>query len=73
MPSSSEIQALALKLPLRSRLKLAGELLKSVGPAVSADELLEEALRRDEELESGEAAALSETEFWSGIRSRRTA
>ncbi|MCW1922495.1 hypothetical protein OKA05_08005 [Luteolibacter arcticus] len=73
MPSASEIQALALKLPLRSRFKLAGELLRSVGPAVTADDLLEEATRRDDGLESGETTALSESEFWSGIRSRRTA
>lgn len=73
MPSTSEIQALALKLPLRSRLKLAGGLLRSVGPAVNANERLEEAANRDEELESGEVTALGEAGFWSGIRSRRTA
>jgi hypothetical protein len=72
MPSALEIQALALKLQLRSRLKLAGELLRSVGPAVSADQLLEEAVRRDEELESGATTALSEAEFWCGLSDRGT-
>lgn len=73
MPSASEIQALALKLPLRSRLKLAGELLRSAEPTVTAEEILEEATRRDDELEHDEAIGLDEAAFWNGIRSRRPA
>ena len=73
MPSASEIQALALQLPLRSRLKLAGELLRSVGPSVSPEELLDEAVRRDDELESESGIELDEAAFWNGVRSRRSA
>jgi len=73
MPSAAEIQALALKLPLRSRLKLAGDLLRSVGPAVSADELLDEAARRDDELERDEEIGVDEAAFWNGVRSRSPA
>jgi hypothetical protein len=65
--SASEIQGLALKLPQRSRLKLAIELLRSASPAVSSDEILEEAIRRDAELQSGKVKALDEEEFWSGV------
>ena len=70
MASASEIQALALQLPLRSRLKLAGELLRSVGPAISADELLKEAARRDDELEHGGGIGLDEATFWNGVHGR---
>ena len=73
MPSASEIQALALQLPLRSRLKLAGELLRSVGPSVSPEELLDEATRRDDELERDGGVGLDEATFWNGVRSRRSA
>lgn len=71
MTSVSEIQDLAMKLPVRSRLKLAGELLRSVAPSQSADEVLEEAKRRDQEIASGLVKSLSETEFWNGVRNRR--
>ena len=71
MTSASEIQDLAMKLPERSRLKLAGELLRSVAPSQSADEVLEEAKRRDQEIASGLVKSLSETEFWNGVRNRR--
>jgi hypothetical protein len=73
MPSASEIQALALKLPPSSRLKLAEELLRSVGPSVGAEELLDEAARRDDELERNGEIGLDEAVFWNGVRSRRSA
>lgn len=67
MSSASEIQNLAMKLPERSRLKLAGELLCSVAPSHSPDEVLEEAKRRDGEIDRGLVKPLSETEFWSAL------
>ncbi len=73
MPSASEIRAPTLQLPLRSRLKLAGELLSTVGPPVGADELLDEAARRNDELEYDGAIGLDEAAFWNGVRSRRSA
>lgn len=70
MSSAAEIQSLALKLPKRSRLKLAGELLRSVEPEASSADLLTEAMRRDSEIEDGVVKALDESEFWSGIQRR---
>jgi hypothetical protein len=67
MSSASEIQNLALKLPRRSRLKLAGELLRSVETSATSDDLLAEAARRDLEIEDGSVKPLDEAEFWSGI------
>jgi hypothetical protein len=67
MSSVSEIQSLALKLPQRSRLKLAGELLRSVTPGVTSADVLEEASKRDAELESGKVKPLTESEFWAGV------
>lgn len=70
MSSASEVQQLALQLPQRSRLKLAGELLRSVESSITRDEFLVEASQRDAELENGTVKALDEEEFWSGIVSR---
>lgn len=67
MSSASEIQSLAMKLPQRSRLKLAGELLRSVTPSISPADILEEAAKRDSEMESGKVTPLTESEFWAGI------
>lgn len=71
MNTAAEIQLLAMKLPQRSRLKLAGELLRSVASITTPEDLLDEANRRDSELENGTMSALSESEFWSGISARR--
>jgi hypothetical protein len=70
MSSATEIQNLALKLSQRSRLKLAGELLRSLAPNGTPNEVIDEAARRDAEIESGVAGLLSESEFWSGIAHR---
>lgn len=67
MNSASEIKSLALKLPQHSRLKLAGELLRSATPASNSDDVLDEATRRDAEIESGRVVVLTESEFWAGI------
>jgi hypothetical protein len=71
MSSATEIQNLALKLSKRSRLKLAGELLRSLAPDSTPDEILDEATRRESEIESGKAELLNESEFWSGIAHRQ--
>ncbi len=71
MNSASEIHSLAMKLPKRSRLKLASELLRSVASTSDPEDSLHEAIRRDSELESGSVPALSESEFWSGIAARK--
>lgn len=68
MNSASEIQSLALQLPQRSRLKLAGELLRSATPSASSDDVINEATRRDAEIESDKVAPLTESEFWAGIK-----
>ena len=72
MNTAAEIHDLALKLPQRSRLKLAGELLRSIAPESSSVDLLDEAVRREDELTSGTARLLDESEFWRGISSRRS-
>ena len=71
MSSASEVQSLAMKLPRRSRLKLASELLHSVAPTTTPDEILDEAARRDAEIETGKVKPLSESTFWSGVARRR--
>lgn len=70
MIKTAEIQKMALQLPARSRLKLAGELLRSTAPTTSPEEALAEAARRDEEMASGKVRPLSETEFWRGVKKR---
>jgi len=67
MNSAAEIQNLALMLPERSRMKLACELLRSATPATCPVDVLDEAARRDAEIESGKVAPLTESEFWAGI------
>ena len=70
MIKPADIQKMALQLPARSRLKLAGELLRSTAPTASPQETLAEAARRDEEIASGKVRPLSEAEFWRGVKKR---
>ena len=60
MSSASEVQCQAMKLPRRSRLKLASALLDSVAPAVRPDKILGEAARRDAEIATGKVTPLGE-------------
>ena len=64
-----------MKLPKKSRQRLGNELLDSTldepPGGMSPEEILAEALRRDEEIESGKVKALSEEEFWALTRGRR--
>jgi hypothetical protein len=71
MNTASEIHDLALKLPQRSRLKLAGDLLRSIAPETSCRDLLDEAVRREKEIDSGKVTLLDESEFWQGITKHR--
>lgn len=71
MKTAAEIHDLALKLPQRSRLKLAGELLRSVAPETSPRDILDEALCRENEIDSGKVTLLDESEFWRGVANRR--
>lgn len=75
MPTIAEVRSLAMKLPKKSRQRLGNELLDSVMDeppgAMTGDEILAEAMRRDEEIESGKVKALSEEEFWALTRGRR--
>jgi len=71
MNSAAAIQSLALKLPQRSRMKLAVELFRSATPATSPADALDEASRRDAELESGKVTPLTEPEFWAGVSHSR--
>lgn len=55
----------------QERFQLADKLLGGLPPpptAGSPDEILNEAVRRDAELESGSVRPLSEIDFWNGVR-----
>jgi len=74
MSTLQEIEAAVLRLSDQDRLQLADKLLGSLPPppaAGSPDEILDEAVRRDAELESGNLRPLSETECWDGVRRQR--
>jgi len=74
MSTLQEIEAAVLRLPDRDRLQLADKILGSLPPPpvpAEVDEILAEAVRRDEELENAKVKALSETEFWNGVRPSR--
>jgi hypothetical protein len=68
-----EIEAAALRLSEKDRLRLADKILGSL-PApltpIEPEEILAEAVRRDAELESGEVRPLNEKTFWAGVQHR---
>jgi hypothetical protein len=67
-----ELEKLALELPEKQRAQLAASLLDSLpGVLTDDDEGVSEALRRDRELESGNAKALSIEQLDALIHSRR--
>ena len=71
MSTLQEIEAAVLRLSDKDRLQLADKLLGSLPPpptAGSPEEILNEAVRRDAELENGKVRPVSETEFWHGAR-----
>ena len=70
MTKLTELEAAALQLPDEERLRLTDKLLSTLPapPAgTEAEEILAEATRRDNELENGGCAPLSEQQFWSGV------
>jgi hypothetical protein len=67
MDSASEIHDPDLKLPERPRLKLAAELRLSGAPQLCSGSLLDEALRPEKEVNSGEGTLLDEAEFRPGM------
>jgi hypothetical protein len=71
MSTLQEIEAAVLRLSAQDRLQLTDKLLASLPPppaATAPDDILNEAVRRDAELENGSIGSLSETEFWNGAR-----
>jgi putative addiction module component (TIGR02574 family) len=73
MRTLREIEAAALRLPDKDRLRLAEKILGSLpAPLAPAEpeEILAEAVRRDAELESEEVLPLTEEAFWAGVRRR---
>lgn len=74
MSTLQEIEAAFLRLSDKDRLQLADKLLGSLPSppaAANPDDILNEALRRDTELENGSVQPLSEKEFWNGVPRRR--
>ena len=74
MPTLTEVRSLAMKLPKSSRMRLASELFESSTEptsAWSAGDILAEAVRRDQEIESGAVAAVPLDEFMAETRDRR--
>ena len=74
MTAVDEIRKKALTLNVNERARLAESLLSSL-PPVSEDwseaEELAEAARREREIETGQAQALHEGEFWQRVEARR--
>jgi hypothetical protein len=73
MSTLQEIEAAVLRLSDKDRLQLADKLLSSLPPPPSPgspDEILNEAMRRDSEIENGNVRPLTEVEFWNGVRRR---
>jgi len=71
MSTVQEIEAAMLRLSDKDRLQLADKLLGSLPPPPTAGrpaEILDEAVRRDAELEHASVRPLSEAEFWHGVR-----
>lgn len=75
MSTLEEIEAAILQLSENDRLHLAEKILGSLpapSGAMESEDILAEATRRDAELESGAIEALSEQEFWDGVRRRNS-
>jgi putative addiction module component (TIGR02574 family) len=71
MSTLQEIEAAILGLSEQDRFHLADKILGSLPQppgAMRSEEILAEAIRRDEELESGMVKPLAEEAFWAGVR-----
>jgi hypothetical protein len=74
MAAIHEIEKTVLALPVEQRVLLAESLLGSLPPMPeewSEAEELAEAERRDREIESGQAQALNDAEFWRQVEASR--
>lgn len=74
--SFTELQTVVSDLPEKERGSLAAWLLESLPPHAGKDsstEAIKEAARRRDELDSGQAQALSSDEFWAGVNKDRKA
>ena len=71
MATVAELEQLAATLPEAERAALAAHLLRSLPPALTDDEGIAEALRRDAELEADPGLALSQAEFEQRLAARR--
>ena len=75
MPTIAEVRSLAMKLPKKSRQRLGNELLDSTldepPGGMSAEDILAEAERRDEEMESGKVKPITHEEMMRWMKSRR--
>lgn len=74
MTAVEELKKQALALGVEARVQLAESLLRSLPPITeewSEAEELAEAERRDFEIESGQAPALHDGEFWQRVEARR--
>ena len=74
MTAVDEIKRQALALDLKERVSLAESLLGSLPPVAeewSEAEELAEADRREREIETGQAQALHDGEFWQRVEARR--
>jgi hypothetical protein len=73
MSTIKEVEASVLRLPEKHRRRIADKLLASLPPppgAWSRDMIVEEARRRDNEIETGQVKPLTEEQFWVGVRPR---
>jgi hypothetical protein len=71
MSNLAEFENLVLQLPEPERWQLATRLLESLPPSKepwSDQEILDEALRRDAEMDRDPSMILSESQFWAGVQ-----
>ena len=71
MSTPEEIEAAALRLPLKDRLHLAEAILNSFpGSPPEPDEILAESVRGDDDVENEKVTPFTEEAFWAGVRRR---
>lgn len=75
MPTIAEVRALAMKLPKKSRQRLGNELLDSTlddpPGAMTDEEILAEAIQRDDEIESGKVKPITHKDMMRWIKQQR--
>jgi putative addiction module component (TIGR02574 family) len=74
MSALKDIEQVVLALPIEQRVQLAESLLDSLpsaGKEWSEAEVLAEVERRERQIQSGEAQAIPEGQFWEKVEARR--